>query len=80
MFSDNAIEFLESAEDINLRHNLNVIMNEKYTSTDKFDAAYHESKEAAKLVLSMLRDSAMEKGWKPIYRYIYTISCRLLSE
>jgi hypothetical protein len=55
---------LETAEGINLRHNLDIVMDEKYTSSDKFDNAYHEAKDAAKMTLSMLSNEAKEKQTK----------------
>ncbi|KIL85162.1 hypothetical protein FAVG1_11591 [Fusarium avenaceum] len=60
-YSDNTVELLETADGVNLRHNLDIIMDEKYTSSDKFDDAYRDAKEAAKMTLSMLRDDAKEK-------------------
>ncbi|CAG7559096.1 unnamed protein product [Fusarium equiseti] len=60
-YSDNTVEMLETAEGVNLRHNLDIVMDEKYTSSDKFDDAYREAKEAAKMTLEMLRDDAKKK-------------------
>ncbi|KAJ3532747.1 hypothetical protein NM208_g8298 [Fusarium decemcellulare] len=60
-FSEGAIELLESARDINLRHALSIILHERYTSRDNFDDAYYEAKEIAKMTLEVLRQNAREK-------------------
>ncbi|TGO07897.1 hypothetical protein BTUL_0239g00070 [Botrytis tulipae] len=63
-FSDNTTELLENADGVNLRHNLDIILDEKYTSSSTFDAAYKDAKEAAKMTLGMLSDDAKEKQKK----------------
>ncbi|KAF5005774.1 hypothetical protein FDECE_7803 [Fusarium decemcellulare] len=58
-FSEDAIELLEG--DINLRHNLSIILHERYSSRDNFDGAYYEAREIAKMALEVLRENAKEK-------------------
>jgi hypothetical protein len=60
-FSDNTVDLLDRAEGINLRFQLNIILDEKYTSSDKFDDAYKEAKELAQTTLAMLSADAKEK-------------------
>ena len=60
-YSDNTVDLLEAAEDINLRHQLNIILDERYRSPSDFDGNYRDAKEASQMTLSMLRDDAREK-------------------
>ncbi|KAH7188129.1 uncharacterized protein B0J16DRAFT_317799 [Fusarium flagelliforme] len=60
-YSDDSVDLFETAEDINLRHQLDIILDDKYASYDDFDDDYRDAKEAAQLTLSMLRDNARDK-------------------
>jgi hypothetical protein len=60
-FSDTTLELLVNQEDINLRHHISILTDEKYTASDRIDEAYREAKEAAQMVLSMLNEDARDK-------------------
>jgi hypothetical protein len=48
-------------ESVSLRHNLGVIMDEKYIAHDKFDWDHRSAQKTTKMVLKMLSDNAREK-------------------
>ncbi|KAG8677742.1 hypothetical protein FPOAC2_03830 [Fusarium poae] len=60
-YSKYAMDMLDTADGINLRHNLDILLDEKYTSADKFDEVYKVAKEAALMTLTMLSDEATKK-------------------
>lgn len=60
-YSDNAVELLEEAEDINLRHQLNILLDPKYKTEADQDQAFKDAREGAHITLSMLKDDAVEK-------------------
>ncbi|KAG8625181.1 hypothetical protein KVT40_006932 [Elsinoe batatas] len=59
-YSESTIELLAEARDLNLRYQLDVLMDTKYTSASAQDDAFRESREGAKMVLSMLSGQARE--------------------
>lgn len=60
-YSDSALEMLEVAEDINLRHNLDIMLQPKYAKESDLDGAYRDAREAAQMTLDMLNEQARDK-------------------
>ncbi|KAM0279922.1 hypothetical protein ACHAO9_011439 [Fusarium lateritium] len=60
-FSDNTVELLVDGDGFNLRHNLSILTDERYTSPNEFDENYREAQEAIQMTLSMLVDDARDR-------------------
>ncbi|RBR08929.1 uncharacterized protein FIESC28_10109 [Fusarium coffeatum] len=60
-YSDSSVELLAADDFINLRRQLDIILDERYKSSNDFDDNYRDAKEASQMTLSMLRDDAREK-------------------
>ncbi|KAL7624612.1 hypothetical protein AAE478_006179 [Parahypoxylon ruwenzoriense] len=60
-YSDNTVSLLEEAEDINLKHQLNVLLDPKYKTEADQDQAFKDAREGAQMTLSMLKDDALNK-------------------
>ena len=80
-YSDSCVELLAEGPEINLRHQLNVLLDPKYKSQTDWDDRYNEAKEAAQMTLSMLKDEAKDKEAevKTIVETLLTVNKRSLS-
>ena len=67
---------LAEAPEINLRHQLDILLDPKYKSQADWDDRYTEAKEAAQMTLSMLKEQAQEKEAevKTIVETLLTVS------
>ncbi|KAJ4367760.1 hypothetical protein N0V86_009882 [Didymella sp. IMI 355093] len=60
-YSDNATEWLSNMQDLNLRAQLEILFDPKYTSKEAQDDAYRAAFETADASLSVLKSEALEK-------------------
>ncbi|CAG5136911.1 uncharacterized protein ALTATR162_LOCUS5 [Alternaria atra] len=60
-YSDNATTWLSGMDNVNLRSQLEILFNEKYTSKDTQDDAYRNALEIANASLNVLKSEALEK-------------------
>lgn len=60
-YADNTTELLTVADDINLRHHLDIILQDKYKTKADQDSAFKESREAALMTIALLKDDAETK-------------------
>ncbi|KAM0231963.1 hypothetical protein ACHAP5_010896 [Fusarium lateritium] len=60
-YSDNTVESLVDGDGFNLRHNLSVLTDERYTSPSEFDENYREAQEAIQMTLSMLVEDSRDR-------------------
>lgn len=60
-YSRLAIEYLEQADEINLRCQLDILMDAKYKTPDEYDARFDEARDGATMILHLLKDQANTK-------------------
>ena len=80
-YSDNTIESLETATNMNLKFQLDILLDPKYKTQADLDDTYKAAKKGAQLTLGVLRDQAIEKKNKvdQIKESLITVSCCLLT-
>lgn len=61
-YCDSTAELLAEAEGMNLRDQLNTLLNPKYKSASDLDGSYKDAKETAMMTLSLLKDEAQTKA------------------
>ncbi|KAM5344348.1 hypothetical protein ACJ41O_012885 [Fusarium nematophilum] len=58
--SENTVTFLDQQEEISLMHNLQILLDPKYQSASDQDQTFGDAREAAQMVLEMLKQEAYD--------------------